>query len=198
MCAGYQNDKWRELQGLQPSKASRRAPAYRSVCRHLLLGKFRCYISDILRACRMRDPWYAASRVKSRFCCSSAHPPPTTPPPCCVLIHWTFCRRSVFQQPFNSTCMHSGCLAGCRLISSVPAYYIRTFRIRHYLFRTDSAHLHRYVYMRDVSVRKWPCRTLRNLLFGTCLQSVCIEECTIQGKAEFCSQSTEKPDRTRS
>jgi hypothetical protein len=127
------------------------------------LGRFRCYISDILCACRMRDPRYAASRVKSRFCCSSAHPPPTMQPHCCVLIHWTFCGRSVFQQPINSTCMHSGCIVGCRLISSVSAYYIRTFRIRHDLSRTDSAQLHRYVHMRDFSVRKWRCRTLRNL-----------------------------------
>jgi hypothetical protein len=83
-----------------------------------VLGRFPCYISDILCACRMRDPRYAASRVKSRFCCSSAHPPPTMQPHCCVLIHWTFCGRSVFQQPINSTCMHSGCIVGCRLIST--------------------------------------------------------------------------------
>jgi hypothetical protein len=114
----------------------------------------------------MRDPRYAASRVKSRFCCSSAHPPPTMQPHCCVLIHWTFYGRSVFQQPIDSTCMHSGCIVGCRLISSVSAYHIRTFRIRHDLFRTDSAHLHRYVHMRDFSVRKWRCRTLRNLPIG--------------------------------
>jgi hypothetical protein len=50
-----------------------------------------------------------------------------------------------------------------RAISSVPAYDILTLGIGYDLFVTDSAHLHRYVHMRDFSVPKWRYPALQNL-----------------------------------